>query len=271
MTAAGAVPAEGSPYWRFYEQVAAAQVRAWQPVAPSRVLDLSGGRTVFAGQLLAGGHEVVHVHATAPVGPVPPAGAGDAGGTGGVAPGSGPAGDGPPEGGDRWRPVVADPRSLGWLADASVDAVLAESRALSRCLATEVTAQELARVLRPGGRLLLVVDALVTGLARLADQGRWAELADVPAADCVLVPDEHGSISRCFWPEELSALLAQTGLAVDWVRPRTVLTPAAVERAVEQGGEPALRSLVRTELALARDRQGDAGAMHLVVSARRPG
>ena len=35
------------------------------------------------------------------------------------------------------------------------------------------------------------------------------------------------------------------------MRPRTVLSPAAVERAVEQGGDAALRTLVATEVQLA--------------------
>ena len=167
-------------------------------------------------------------------------------------------------------PVLADSRSLTWLAERSVDLVLAESRVLSMCLAAEVTVEQLAGVLRPGGRLLLTVDSLGLGLARLADQGRWAELADVPSADVVLVPDDDGSITRCFWPEELHALLGAAGLEVDWVRPRSVLSHATVERALEQGGRTALRTLVDTEVALAQERQGEATGLHLVASARRP-
>ena len=238
---ASPVPRDDSAYWTFYAAVAAAQLADWLPSHPARVLDLSGCSR-FSAQLLDAGHEVVHV-SNQP---------------------SGPAGPG------RLLPVVADARSLGWLTDDSVDLVLAESRALSMCLATEVTLDHLARVLRPGGRLLLVVDSLVLGLARLADQGRWAELADVPSADVVLVPDDDGAISRCFWPEELQTLLTDAGLQVDWVRPRSVLTPATVERALEQGGNAALATLVRTELALAVDRQGDATGLHLVASARLP-
>ena len=245
--AGAAAPAATGAYWRFYEEVAAAQLAAWAPVPPSRVLDLSGGRERFAAQLVAAGHEVLHVCETPSRVAVSP-----------DAPG-------------RLTPVVADARSLGWLADASVDAVLAESRALSLCLATEVTAGDLLRVLRPGGRLLLVVDSLGTGLARLAEQGRWAELADVPAADVVLVPTDDGVITRVFWPVELAALLTAVGFEVEWVRSRTVLSPATVERAVATGGEAALTTLVRTELQLAVDREGEAGGLHLVASARRPG
>jgi SAM-dependent methyltransferase len=245
-------PDEASPYWRFYEEVAAVQVATWAPATPSRVLDLSGGRLRFAAQLVRAGHEVVQVRRDAAD---LPAADGDAAAS--------PL------------TVLADSRSLAFLADACVDAVLAEGRALSMCLATEETAHELLRVLRPGGRLLLVVDSLTTGLARLADQGRWAELADVPRADVVLVPagpdDPDGTITRCFWPEEVAALLATAGFTVDWVRPRTVLSPAAVERAVEQGGDAALRALVATEVQLAVDRTGEAGGLHLAASARRPG
>ena len=241
------VPAEDSSYWTFYDEVAAAQLDAWMPTEPSRVLDLSGGRSRFAGQLVSAGHDVVHAQ--------PPAAA--------------PlhvqrTGDG------RLMPVVVDSRSLGWLRDSCVDAVLAESRALSMCLATETTAEELLRILRPGGRLLLVVESLVLGMARLADQARWAELADVPSADVVLVPVEDGSILRCFWPEELSGLLSDVGFEVDWVRPRSVLSASTVERAVAEGGAEALRTLVRTEVALAAERQGESTGIHLVASARRP-
>jgi hypothetical protein len=167
-------------------------------------------------------------------------------------------------------PVVADSRSLDWLGNACVDLVLAESRALSMCLATEVTVEALARVLRPGGRLLLVVESLVLGLARLAEQGRWAELADAPAADVVLVPADDGTITRCFWPEELRSLLQDAGLVVEWVRPRSVLTPATVERALLQGGDTALQTLITTEVALAVEREGESTGLHLVASAQRP-
>ena len=244
-TAGAPVPPPDSPYWLFYREVAAAQLAAWLPAAPCRVLDLSGP-TGYAAQLVEAGHEVVLVRADESDVLV------DADGPG------------------RVLPVVADPRSLGFVAADSVDLVLAESRALSMCLAAEVTVEQLTRVLRPGGRLLLVVDSLGLGLARLADQGRWAELADVPSADVVLVPDDDGSITRCFWPEELQALLAAAGLEVEWVRPRTVLTPATVERALQQGGRAALQTLVRTEVALAVEREGESAGLHLVVSARRP-
>lgn len=243
------VPPPDSAYWTFYDAVAAAQLRAWLPGAPARVLDLSGASR-FSDQLVAAGHEVLHVVVDHPADGRP------------TDPCAGPG---------RTLAVQADTRSLGWLRDDSVDLVLAESQALSTCLAAEDTMEHLVRVLRPGGRLLLVVESLVLGLARLADQGRWAELADVPSADVVLVPDEHGTITRCFWPEELHSLLTGAGLAVDWVRPRSVLTPATVERALEQGGTAALPTLVRTELALAVDRQGESTGLHLVASARLPG
>ncbi|MEO6205206.1 MAG: methyltransferase domain-containing protein [Mycobacteriales bacterium] len=233
-------PADDSPYWRFYDAVAAAQLAEWLPPARSRVLDLSGRQAASTAQLLAAGHDVL-----------------------GVRPVDGKRGP------TQW-PVVADPLSLAWLRDASVDAVLAEGNMLSLCLAAELAVEDLLRVLRPGGRLLLVVDSLLLGLARLADQERWAELADVPAADVVLVPERSGAITRCFWPEELEALLSNAGFAVDWIRPRSVLAPAAVERALRTGHEGALQTLVQTETALARAREGASTGLHLVASARKP-
>jgi hypothetical protein len=108
----------------------------------------------------------------------------------------------------------------------------------------------------------------VSGLARLADQGCWAELADVPAADVVLVPSEDGSVSRCFWPEELHEMLADAGFDVEWIRPRTVLAEETVVRALRV--DPAqLASLVTTELALERRRQGESVGPWLVASAVR--
>ena len=164
----------------------------------------------------------------------------------------------------------ADGRFLDWVASASVDGVIAEGGCLSGAPAAELTLDDIHRVLRPGGRLLLAVDSLVAGLARLADQGRWAELADVPAADVVLVPTEDGTITRCFWAEELTGLLTGAGFEVDWVRSRSVLSPSTVERALLQGGDDALRALVKSELALEQDREGESAGLHLVVSARRP-
>ncbi|TAL18263.1 MAG: methyltransferase, partial [Frankiales bacterium] len=96
------VPPPDSPYWLFYDEVAAAQVAQWLPAEPSRVLDVSGGRR-FASQVAAAGHAVVHVLTDATD----------------RAPG--------PDG--LLLPVVADTRSLDWLQAESVDLVLAESRA----------------------------------------------------------------------------------------------------------------------------------------------
>jgi hypothetical protein len=165
--------------------------------------------------------------------------------------------------------VTADSRDLRWLAPGSVEVILAESRSLSFSLLAEETVEQMAVALVPGGRLLLCVDSLVLGLARLAEQGRWAELADVPDADVVLVPAEGGTITRCFWPEELRALLEAAGLQVDWVRPRTVLSKEAVGRAL--AADPAaLPTLVQTEVTLAADREGESVGIHLLASARRP-
>jgi len=242
------IPQDDSPYWLFYEDVAAAQLAQWLPLRPCQVLDVSGGGH-FAGQLTAAGHDLLSLEH-------PPV---DQDCDQPAAPGPG-----------HLLPVIADSSSLDQLPDASVDLVLAESRALSLCLATELVVEQLARVLRPGGRMLLVVESLMLGLARLAEQGRWAELADAPSADVVLVPDSEGSITRCFWPQELRTLLTEAGLDVEWVRPRSVLSVATVERALLQGGDLALQTLVQTELALAVEREGESTGLYLLASAQRP-
>ncbi|MBL7500742.1 methyltransferase domain-containing protein [Frankia sp. CNm7] len=241
------------PYWSFYDEVAAVQLREWLPAASSRVLDVSGQRDRFARQMAAAGHRVVRVVADQ----AQPAAARQ---------GEHPDGSLPPGGLLR---VAGDARSLDWFAPESFDAVLAEGRALSFCLATESTLEEIYRLLRPGGQLLLCVDSLLLGLARLAEQHRWAELSDVPRADVVLVPAEDGTITRCFWPEELKAVLTSAGLQVDWVRPRSVLSAEAVKRALA-ADMSSFPTLVRTEVELAAEREGESIGIHLIASARRP-
>jgi SAM-dependent methyltransferase len=230
----------GGAYWRFYDEVAAAQVTEWLPAERGVVLDLSGGGGRYAALAAARGHTVLHVTEA-------PSDAEEAGAA---------------------QVLVADTLRLDWLARGSLDAVLAESGALSAHLAAETTFEQARNALRPGGRLLMCVESLVLGLARLASQSRWAELADVPSADVVLVPNEDGTITRCFWPEHLQESLAQGGFEVEWVRPRTVLPRESVDEAL--AADPStLRTLVRTELELAKERQGEAIGMHLVAAARR--
>ncbi|WP_242614073.1 methyltransferase domain-containing protein [Actinomadura roseirufa] len=163
-------------------------------------------------------------------------------------------------------PVVGDSSALPFLGDACVDAVVADDRVLSRHLATESTVGEIARVLRPGGRVLLCVDSLTLGLALLAEQNYWAHLSDVPSAEVVLVPWPDGTITRCFWAEQLRELLTDVGLEVEWIRPRTALSPSTVEHVLADSPD-ALARLVRTELNAV---PGDESlGMHLLASARR--
>ena len=234
--------------WPTRPRCLAAKARRWLPSEPTLVLDLSGrtGRSRLVEQTLRAGHQVLH-----------------------VVPDKSELELVDPSLGNRVMTVAADSRRLGWLADNSVGAVLAESQALSFCLAAEMTLADIARVLRPGGRLLLCVDSLLLGLSTLADRGRWAELADVPDADVMLVPGDDGSITRCFWPEEVDSLLREAGLLVDWVRPRSVLSPSAVERALASDAA-ALKPMVSAEVSLARDRAGESIGIHLVAAARLP-
>lgn len=243
----GVAPLPGEPrpdYAAFHLRVVAEQVRAWAAGGGGLALDLSGEQAGTTAALLAAGYEVIQVSPSHPGRP-----------------------PGPPEG-RAPRYAVGDLRTLDWVGSGRVDAVVAEGRVLSSCLAMEETVRQMHRVLRPGGRLLACVDSLLWGLARLAEQGRWAELADSPAADVVLVPGPSGEITRCFWPEELYELLTAAGFVVEWVRPRTVLTQAAVERALTADPR-AVGTLVRAEIALAIERAGESLGTSLVASARR--
>ncbi len=130
-------------------------------------------------------------------------------------------------------PLVGDSGTLSYLVDASVDAVVAENRVLSRHLATEATIAEIARVLRPGGRVLLCVDSLTLGMALLAERNYWAHLSDVPSAE-VVVPWPDGTITRSFSSHQLRELLADAGFDVEWIRPRTVLSPSTVEHVLAE-------------------------------------
>jgi SAM-dependent methyltransferase len=236
-------------YDRFVAEVAFQQLADWLPDEPRTVLDLSVQCPRMLSLMIQRGHTVVHAEARSRRLDITP----------------GPDRD---TSGGRLQPVRADPRSPEWLGDETVDLVVAEGGVLSRALAAELALEALHRVLRPRGRLLLSVDSLVAGLSRLADQGRWAELADVPAADVVLVPGPGETVSRCFWPEELHGMLTGCGFDVDWIRPRTVLSEETVTRAL--AGDPSqLGPMVETEIALAQRRQGESIGGRLVASARK--
>lgn len=231
----------GTGFAGFLHEVSRQQLSAWLPEEPQRILDLSAGCPALLDLMVSAGHDVTHAGNNELT---PYAAAG------------------------RLHPVVADPRRLDWVKSESFDVVVAEGSILSAALATEITLDDVHAALRPGGRLLLAVDSLLSGLSELAEQGRWAELTDVPSADVVLIPREDGRVTRCFWPEELIAMMQAAGFEVEWVRPRTVLAEETVTRALV--AEPArLPELVTTELRLAMEREGETLGAQLVASGVR--
>jgi SAM-dependent methyltransferase len=249
-------------YWRFYRAVAGAQLAGWLSGSVRRgrglLVDISGPHLQCAAQAAAAGHTVAHV--------IPPDH---------VIPGAQPLIPAAP------RPVLAaareaaacgtvtnmraDPAVLPFLDDRSVDGVIADDRTLSRHLFTEQAIAEIARVLRPGGRLLACFDSLVLGMAVLAEQHHWAELTDLPNAEVVLVPWPDGTITRCFGVEQLRELFTEARLDIAWIRPRTVLSPTTVEHVLSRN-QTALADLVRAELAADSD---DSVGIHLIVDARK--
>jgi hypothetical protein len=93
----------------------------------------------------------------------------------------------------------------------------------------------------------------------------------------VLIPWPDGTITRCFGVSQFTELLAEAGLEVRWVRPRTVLSPSMVDH-VLQHNPAAIARLVRTELAAGRDGADGADGLFpaesfgisLVAAARKP-
>ncbi|GGS92162.1 hypothetical protein GCM10010156_58030 [Planobispora rosea] len=229
------------PYWTFYRAVAAEQLSRWLPQSPSTILDLSRGQGHWATQVARAGHRVVEMIDFRK------------------------AVDGQPvlRDADRIRQVRAD--DLRFLPDGSMDAVLAEDRAMSLELMAESAVADIARVLRPGGRALLCVDSLVLGMAILAEQNYWAHLRQT--GEVMLVPWPDGSITRCFSSSQLRDLLTEAGLEVEWIRPRTVLSPSTVDHVLATDSR-ALAWLVSTELEAHPD-DNDTVGIHLVASARR--
>jgi SAM-dependent methyltransferase len=247
-------------YWRFQRAVVAAQLQAWLPPGARILVDISGPQSSVASQAAAAGYAVLQVMPRLPVAAERHPGQWAARLETPRAPGG--------RGVHRRRAsygrlvrVVADYSNLAFLADGSVDGVIADDGALSRHLMAEDVAAEIARVLRPGGQLLACVDSLVLGMSILAEQHHWAELTDLPQAEVVLVPWPDGRITRCFGPEQLVDLLTEAGLEVSWIRPRTVLSPSMVDHVLRKDPSAIMR-LVRAELAAGAEDAGPAGAAH---------
>ncbi|SDI03875.1 Methyltransferase domain-containing protein [Sinosporangium album] len=228
------------PYWTFYRAVVAEQLDRWLPDEPSIVLDLSGGQGRWSAQAARAGHRVLEVVDFRRAAPARHR----------------------PHDADRVRHVRAD--DLRFLPDASVDAVVAEERAMSVELMAESAMSDVARVLRPGGRALVCVDSLVLGMAILAEQNYWAHLRQTD--EVLLIPWPDGSITRCYTSVQLRELLTGAGLSVEWVRPRTVLSPSTVDHVLASDSR-ALTWLVTTELEARPD--DDTVGIHLVASARK--
>lgn len=248
-------PDPASAYWRFHSAVRRAQFVAWLPSGQRTLIDVSGPRTDCATIAAVAGHSVIRV-VDKPGDPAPPPAA-----NGKHYPGR--AGGPHPIG--RMAMVTGEAASLDFLPDGRADGVIAADRALSTHVAAESMVAEIARVLRPGGRVFACVDSLVLGMALLADQHHWPHLVDLPKAEVVLVPWPDGSITRCYSRDLLHELFTGAGLAVDWIRPLTALSPSMVDYALRR--DPgSMRNLVRAEL---RTDPDDSHGAQLMISARK--
>jgi hypothetical protein len=265
-TASAAQDAGPADYPRFHAAVALAQLTSWLPPTPQLLIDISGPGSRAADVAVWAGHSVLRVidpeaPPEAPV-PAPPDAsprppANFAGGS--------PGGRPPGMGAGRLVTVTAEGGGLEFLADGCADGVIAEDRTLSLRLAAEDLVAEIARVLRPGGRVLACVDSLTFGMAVLAEQHRWPHLVDVPNADVVLIPWPDGTITRCYGSEQLGELFTGCGLEVSWIRPRTVFSPQTVSYLLAR--DPGrFGELVNAEL---RARSDDSVGTQLVTCAVR--
>lgn len=246
-----------SDYWRFYWAVAEAQIARWLPSAPARLLDLSNPDFHGTHRALAAGHDVVTLLPSLETAVRRPLTL-----VNGRAMVPAPARRG------RLRHVVGESAFLRGFGSETFDGVIADNRVLSRHLATEASMTEIARVLKPGGRALMVVDSVVLGMALLAEQDCWPELSHAPSADVLLVPWPDGSITRCFTAEQLTETLTDAGLELEWVKPRTVLSASTVEGMLAR--DP--RSMSRlVEMELRATESDDYVGVHLLASARKSG
>ncbi|HTX29254.1 MAG TPA: methyltransferase [Streptosporangiaceae bacterium] len=249
-------PDAGHPpgYRHFCEAVARAQLAAWLPPGRQVLVDVSGPRVPSAELAARAGHTVLRVLDEQAAWRAPGGAARGAGnGTGAIPPG-------------RIFPVIADASRLSFLPGGCADGVIAEGRALSTHLGAEDLVAEIARVLRPAGRVLACVDSLALGMAVLAGQHHWPHLVDLPHADVVLVPWPDGAITRCYGPDQARELFGGAGLLVNWIRPRTVFSESMVTHALAEDPSSMAR-LVRAELAAACD---DSLGAQLVISACKP-
>ncbi|GHC75763.1 hypothetical protein GCM10007079_11400 [Nocardiopsis terrae] len=244
-----------SDYWRFYWAVAEAQISRWLPAAPSRLLDLSSPDFHGTPRAVAAGHDVVTLLPSADMAMRP------------LTLVNGRATVPRPASRGRLRHVVGDSAFLRSFAPGSFDGVIADNRVFSRQLATESSMAEVARVLRPGGRILVCVDSVVLGMALLAEQDYWPELSHAPSADVLLVPWPDGSITRCFTAEQLTEMVTEAGLELEWIKPRTVLSASTVEMMLARDPR-SMGRLVEMELHAADS--DDYVGVHLVASAHKP-
>jgi len=257
-------------YWQFHEAVTRAQLTDWLPTGRHLLVDVSGPRAPAAELAAKAGHTVLRV-----LDPGPGRAGGARGGRGGLGGLGGkassqergdPGGSSPRGKHGSIVQVIADSSRLTFLGDGCADGVIADDRALSVHLAAEAMIAEIARVLRPAGRVIACVDSLVLGMAVLADQHHWAHLVDLPHAEVVLVPWPDGTITRCYGPDQVRELFTGAGLRVNWIRPRTVLSESMVTYWLRR--DPGrLPKLVRAELAARSDESLGA---QLVISASKP-
>lgn len=237
-------------YLLFRQAVARAQLTAWLPSGRRTIVDVSGPLGPGAEIAAQAGHRVLRV-------------------TDGSAAATGAARAGPDRAvaaGGSVAVLIGEVSRLSFLRDGCADAVIAEDRVLSVQLAAEAMVAEIARVLRPGGKVLACVDSLVLGMSVLAGQHHWAHLVDLPHAEVVLVPWPDGSITRCYGPDQARELFSGAGLIVRSVRPRTMLCEPAVAHVLQQAPR-SLPRLVRAELAAQSDES--LGSQLLIAAVKR--
>jgi SAM-dependent methyltransferase len=244
-----------SGYWRFYRELSWRHLKAYlPPLRPARAADLGCGTGWFGLRLLRAGFGVAFVDPSA-----------------GMLEQARAAASGEAEA--RGLPctfVQQGLEDLSQLPDHGLDFATGQGDPLSVCQDPERALQELARVLAPGGGLVLAVDHRCAGVRALVDEGQGdaaLELLRTGRTEWRGHKADERFAMKMFLAGELSALLGRAGFDVLGCIGKTCLLQRRHEALL---AEPeARRRWLAAEERVHAEPSWWALASHLQVAARR--